>query len=372
MWNIFHELLTPPVFEDDDEKTRRAEFLHFASILLFVSNLILFWITLEFGTQAAKSASWILGMIALLQFVIQWMIKIGYVNPASFLLLSIGWVAMTTINRIVGGIHDEATFGYVIILLASGYLVGWKTAIAYTLASIAALWWLASLEINGKLVPVVDDAYHTALDLTVVFILISLVIYFLIKTLTKEIAERKRTQDELQKLAITDPLSGLFNRRHFFEIAEKEFSESVRYDRPLSLIILDLDLFKEINDTYGHHAGDQVLIHIGSLLHNAFREPDTLARYGGEEFVVLLPETDCASAKIVAERLRKLVEEALTQYEGHTIHLTASFGVAEKGDHGEETFDQLVSKADQALYEAKRKGRNQVLCFHEENGKLFS
>jgi diguanylate cyclase (GGDEF)-like protein len=186
--------------------------------------------------------------------------------------------------------------------------------------------------------------------------------------LTQEITERRRIQDELQRLASTDPLTGLFNRRYFYEIADKEFSKSVRYQRPLSVIILDLDLFKETNDTFGHVVGDQALIHIGKLLRIKERETDTVARYGGEEFVMLLPETNRASAKMVAERIRKLVEESPIQIDGHTIRLTASFGVTGKYDNQTaETFDNLISQADRALYQAKSVGRNQVVFYSEES-----
>jgi diguanylate cyclase (GGDEF)-like protein len=188
-------------------------------------------------------------------------------------------------------------------------------------------------------------------------------------TLALEIDERKRIQDELQKIARTDPLTGLFNRRHFFEIAEKEFAESVRYHRPLSVIILDLDLFKDINDTYGHLVGDKALIHIGKLMAEAIRTPDTLARYGGEEFVILLPETVNANAMIFAERLLTLIKDYPLKTGSDEIYLTASFGVAGKLDEGKETFDHLISKADQALYKAKRDGRNRVVCYREDAGK---
>ena len=581
MLKNIRDFFKPPVFEEDSEKTRRAGILHYGSIVLFAALLMLFLINLTVGPQGATSTSWLLLLVALLQILIQWMIRPGYVNAASFILLTIGWGAITGISRTVDGIHDEAIFGYVLVILGSGYLLGWRASTGYTLASIASMWFLAYLEKNGSIAADIDTPYLTALYLTIIFILIFLIVYFLVQTLMqaleqadrelserkrieleresmivelekrnaeseslrettvivtstldvseaahrilqqlkrvmaydsasvwlyegttthlmggdgipdipeedkhytigenepdyplwtqglpyillddvqedypqfreppinyirgwlgvplkahgeligiisldsrkvgyfthadaqlalnfanqvsiavenarlfsdledklvqrqglideldstnltleREIEERKRIQDKLQKLARTDSLTGLFNRRYFFEIAEKEFSESIRYDRPLSVIILDLDLFKEINDTYGHLVGDQALIHIGKLLRKAIRTPDTAARYGGEEFVVLLPETGSAKAMIFAERLRKLVEDSPVQNGNASISLTASFGVAGYQTKGEEKFDQLISKADQALYMAKGNGRNRVVCYRED------
>jgi len=302
---------------------------------------------------------------------------------------------MTEISRRVSGIHDEAIFGYVIVILASGILLGWRVTTLYTLASIAAIWYLAFLEKNELIQPFIGSAYRNSIDLTVVFILIFLVEYFLIRSLTnaldnarrelsertqieaereelisqlsEEINERQRTQEDLQQLARTDSLTGLFNRRYFFEIAGKEFAKSIRYHRPLSVIILDLDLFKSVNDTYGHLAGDQALNHIGDLLRKTVRKPDVPARYGGEEFVVLLPETDGENARVFAERLRKLLADSPIHCGNDIVHLTASIGVAGKSNDEEvETLDQLISQADQALYKAKGAGRNLVVCARNE------
>ena len=386
-------LFSPPTFADNAKKLR-AESLHYGSIFLFMFMLIQFWINLTFGSEAEKAANWLVGLIALVQIIVQLMIRRGYVNAASFILLTVGWAVMTEICRKVGSVNDEAVFGYVIVIIAAGYLLGWRIATVYTLASIAAIWWLAYLEINGLLVPDIADAYRTAIDLTIVFILIFFVVYFLIKTLAKalenaqreldervriesereklitqlseEITVRKRAQTKLQQLARTDPLTGLFNRRYFFEIAKKEFAEASRYNRPLSVVVLDLDMFKNINDAYGHLAGDQVLVHIGDLLCKETREPDIPARYGGEEFIILMPETDYVSAKFFTERLRQLVEESRVYYENYSISLTVSIGIAQKNNkESAETLDQLISKADQALYKAKDKGRNRVICYLE-------
>ena len=186
-----------------------------------------------------------------------------------------------------------------------------------------------------------------------------------------DITERKRAQDELERMAITDPLTGLFNRRYFFEVAQKEFLKSIRYNRPLSVVLFDIDMFKSINDTYGHLAGDQILAQIGVLLTQKERETDLSARYGGEEFVLLLPETDCEGARNTAERLRSLLETSPIYYENHKIQFTASFGVAGIGNRDyPETFDYLILQADKALYEAKRISRNTVICSCETQSEI--
>ena len=186
-----------------------------------------------------------------------------------------------------------------------------------------------------------------------------------------DITERKRAQDELERMAITDPLTGLFNRRYFFEVAQKEFLKSIRYNRPLSVVLFDIDMFKSINDTYGHLAGDQILAQIGVLLTQKERETDLSARYGGEEFVLLLPETNCEGARNTAERLRSLLETSPIYYENHKIQFTASFGVAGIGNRDyPETFDYLILQADKALYEAKRISRNTVVCSCETQSEI--
>lgn len=179
------------------------------------------------------------------------------------------------------------------------------------------------------------------------------------------IAERIHAQEKLEVLASTDPLTGLFNRRYFFLLAEAEFKKAARYNRPLSVIIIDIDHFKKVNDTYGHSAGDQALVHVAHLTRLAARETDVVARHGGDEFVLLLPETDVAAALQAAERLRAQIEHTPIHINGHAITCTITLGVAGSDSGMLDNFDQMLIRADQALYEAKESGRNRVLLYRK-------
>ena len=169
--------------------------------------------------------------------------------------------------------------------------------------------------------------------------------------------ENARLFDEVQKLAITDPLTQMYNRRKFDEFALKEFDRSRRYNRRLCAIMIDLDQFKHVNDTYGHHAGDLALASLAALCKKNVRNIDVLARYGGEEFIILLPETTAAEAMTTAERLRKDCEETKVESALGAISLTISLGVAELNKSCK-TLEELVDRADQALYQSKDTGRN--------------
>lgn len=167
--------------------------------------------------------------------------------------------------------------------------------------------------------------------------------------------------DELERLANSDHLTGLANRRHFIEALDREVERSDRYARPLSLVLLDLDHFKKVNDTWGHAAGDEVLRDAARAMRAVCREIDLPARLGGEEMVILLPETDAEGARVVAERVRANIRESgHVGGEGRPFHVTASVGVATRGPRAA-TGEALLQRADEALYAAKRGGRNRVV-----------
>ncbi|WP_448206900.1 diguanylate cyclase [Azospirillum sp. sgz302134] len=177
----------------------------------------------------------------------------------------------------------------------------------------------------------------------------------------RDISERKRVEAELRRMATTDPLTALWNRRRFLELAEGELSRLRRYGRPVSVLMLDIDHFKAINDTYGHAAGDEALCRLAELCRNTLRETDHLGRLGGEEFAVVLPETGLAEAVDVAERLRQRLGEMDVRVGDGTIRMTVSIGVAACLEE-DGTIDRALGRADHALYEAKDGGRNRVVA----------
>lgn len=185
--------------------------------------------------------------------------------------------------------------------------------------------------------------------------------YYFIGRLLRRINE---AQLKLVQLATIDDLTQLCNRRYFFERFNQEMERAKRYQRPLSCIILDLDYFKQVNDTFGHLAGDQVLIDIAHILKKNCRQSDLAGRYGGEELIILLPETESTGAKIIAERIREMVERHhTTTARGESIQVTVSMGVASFAGPELNTIDineRIVQYADDALLKAKKGGRNKI------------
>jgi len=166
--------------------------------------------------------------------------------------------------------------------------------------------------------------------------------------------------EEIYRMTIEDGLTQLYNKSYFHEAVDREFRRSQRYHRPLSLVMLDIDHFKQVNDVYGHLVGDHVIKEVASILRSRARSLETVARYGGEEFGVILPETDIAGAATLSEVLRALVDEHPFEIDDGTLHVTISVGAAEYAP-GMSSADDLVALADTRLYEAKERGRNRVV-----------
>ena len=182
------------------------------------------------------------------------------------------------------------------------------------------------------------------------------------KALQDELKEKNRELEEvmekLKTLAVTDPLTDIYNRRYFWNVLEKEFDRSVRFRTPLSCLMIDVDYFKNINDEYGHHAGDIVLKELAQLVMTCLRKVDTVARWGGEEFIVLLPETDKESALNAARRI--LEATSSHSFSGITKKITVSIGSATLSESALDTPEKIIHASDTALYAAKSNGRNRI------------
>jgi diguanylate cyclase (GGDEF)-like protein len=174
------------------------------------------------------------------------------------------------------------------------------------------------------------------------------------------INERDKMIERLRKLSIRDPLTELYNSRHFYAQLEDEIQRSERYLHPLSLIFIDIDNFKAVNDTYGHMVGDQALLLIANKMLTSLRSQDTAYRFAGDEFTIILPETTSDNAKFVADRIRSEMEsESLVVFEREITKITLSVGVAEHQRN--EKKEQFVHRADVTMYEAKKGGKNNIV-----------
>ncbi len=183
--------------------------------------------------------------------------------------------------------------------------------------------------------------------------------------------EQERTRDQLTQLADQDPLTGLMNRHRFHAELGKWIQHAVRYQRPLSLLFIDVDQFKYVNDTLGHAAGDTFLSEIATLIARDMRETDLVGRLGGDEFGVLLPETNAEGANLVAQRLLHHLHQADFVIERRKLHGSASIGVVTCPDHGQDV-ETLLTRADLAMYRAKQNGRNRFHVFSDEDLSLDS
>jgi diguanylate cyclase (GGDEF)-like protein len=190
-------------------------------------------------------------------------------------------------------------------------------------------------------------------------------LYLKSQELERALEEEGRLKLELEKLSLTDPLTGLNNRRGFDLAARQQIMVAIRHHRPLSLLMLDIDFFKRVNDTYGHAAGDRVLERLSAIIFKNIRSLDIPARLGGEEFCILLPETNGDEALLLAERLRLVVAEEKFNSGDLTFSITISIGLVECSC-GDDALERLLERGDLALYKAKQSGRNRSVVWSKE------
>lgn len=195
--------------------------------------------------------------------------------------------------------------------------------------------------------------------------LLQLFPFWLVGHLTALLArDSEFAKEKIKYLSQTDDLTGLLNMRAFSQLAEKEWERSERYSHPFSMLMLDADDLKLINDTYGHEAGGKLIKLMGNVLQRNLRSTDIIAQYGGDEFVVLLPETESARAVKASERIRNAIEKTPLVLSGESAFITVSIGVASYPEHGSE-LKEIMNRADKALYKSKKEGKNRSTVFSE-------
>ena len=182
--------------------------------------------------------------------------------------------------------------------------------------------------------------------------------------LQKEIEKRKESESALEELATLDALTGVLNRREFFILAEKEVQSTLQNQQPSSIIMLDVDHFKTVNDDYGHAIGDQVLTAIAQIIRDNLRREEVVGRIGGDEFAILLPGSDGRQGQRIAQRLHDKIASQSFKLDQGTFSLTVSLGVAELDRGHDDSLSALLDHADQAMYSAKRSGRNRIATYH--------
>lgn len=261
-----------------------------------------------------------------------------------------GVTFFTLLVLLTGGVASPFFFGYFLVVAAAALVTGGGASLVLAAAITAAY-------LGGLLVTRAGSPYTSE---EVVVVAVNVMALWLLSYLASVVAgEQRRTRDAALRLSLHDPLTRLFNRTFLFAVIEREIARAGRTNRRFSLLMLDLDGLKPINDRFGHYFGDRMLQAVAEAVRQGIRVIDTAARYGGDEFVVLLPETDTEGASVVAEKLRRSVAAIRLNAGTDVLSSTISIGVVAFPDDGR-TADALTNRADQVMYGAKRAGRDRV------------
>lgn len=274
-----------------------------------------------------------------------------------------------TTGYLFGGVETitaQSPWFYIIFILPFASVVFSVRIVQRTLATILfpVVYYLCFFRFDGSRMAREVVFSGVSLNLVVATIFMSVMLGQMIYNLNRnnffQSREDKKQRREIRDLANHDQLTGLYNRRKFEERIQEEFKRSKRYDLDLTVMIIDLDHFKHVNDTFGHQTGDEVLEVIGDIISSATRRSDLAGRYGGEEFCVALPETHLEKSLELAQRIRERLKERTFQSNGEEFNVTCSIGVAQLEE--EEEFSDLLERADNLLYDAKHEGRDCVIC----------
>jgi diguanylate cyclase (GGDEF)-like protein len=267
---------------------------------------------------------------------------------------AIAIVLVTAITGVTGGVLSPFAAGYFLIVGAAAMS---RDTFAPIIVGLVSALFAAAVDLvawPGR------DSLPISIAAAVIFQGVVLMLLAAIVAVASR--EYQRAQDSALRLARYDPLTGLYNRTHFFTELEREIRLSQRAGRTFALLMIDIDGLKPVNDAFGHHYGDQLLTGVTNVIRATVRATDTPARYGGDEFVVLLPETDATGAYVVAEKLRHDIAAFSIQVSDRTVRTSVSLGLVSYPDDGT-TADSLMAAADAALYEAKRSGRDRIVGY---------
>lgn len=275
-------------------------------------------------------------------------------NSLAILLIRIEVLVHAGLGTVLVG--WESGFHYFLLMFIPALFVSMQARRAWVLAILLWMYYVALDVLMWYVEPLQPISSNALLavhifNLTVVFGMFAYLALFYVITVT-------RAHKRLALMATTDSLTGLFNRRHMIALTEKELARHHRRPSNLTLMLMDVDHFKQINDSHGHDAGDRVLSTVSQLLTDSMREQDFIGRWGGEEFLAVLPETDLAQAQASAERIRQSIEAMAIACDGQHIRVTISIGITQY--RAEELLSNAIARADHALYSGKSAGRNRV------------
>ena len=294
--------------------------------------------------------------------------KDGQHRKAAHLLILGIYLSSVGVMAISGGIHSSSVIWQIFVPVAAFIMTGLRAGLRWGGVSFLTVLIFYILEAT-KFINLTSGFETTTgdrlFDLLGAIVAVSIAIWYSDFLKSRSLTDLEETKAQLKYYATVDPLTNTFNRRHFLELSERKIKRTRTANGNASLLLFDIDHFKRINDDHGHMIGDEILHGIAQVCMEHLRTDDILGRFGGEEFVILLPETNLEDARIISERLRHLIANTPIETEIGPINTTISIGVALVEKSHPATIKQLLSRADRAMYLAKRAGRNRVVIWEE-------
>ncbi|MBA4382032.1 MAG: hypothetical protein C0406_05645 [Sideroxydans sp.] len=359
---ILHAYINSGVHAHLDATERRKTFYsNVGSLIAFCTLLVVTFSNLMVGQEVMYRIVYLQAPFAALFLLTAWFNQHGWRNAARWnLMLSCHLVILVPIIEPIGGyLLSQIYFLLIAIIPVTFFHTKQKAAIIFFFCLNMAMFFLVQADYFVVSAEMSNLGSEDVRFLRVGNVITAIVAYMAYVWMIEVVAEH--SERELERQTVTDVLTQLPNRRYFDLVFQQEVAKDVRAESGLVLAMLDIDHFKKINDSYGHDVGDQVLKHIAQLLRFSTRAGNVIARVGGEEFAILLPSTTLHDAKEAAERIRQIIENNPYEYEGKELNLTVSVGLSRVRSGDEEA--QSYKLADDALYAAKRMGRNRVVVF---------